>query len=72
MLQRGVDVEIDTLVAIARRQRRKLLEALDEFGTAVGIARIVERVDPDDDILCLPRLGEASVNDRKIRLRAGT
>src|SRR3546814_13503506 len=49
MLERGVDAEFDALVAVARRQRRKIFDAGDEFGATVGIARIVERIDSDDD-----------------------
>src|SRR3546814_5318455 len=59
MLEWGVDVEIDALVAIARREPGKRLEPGDEVGTAIGIARIVERVDADAYILRAPRLCEA-------------
>src|SRR3546814_9921492 len=58
MLERGVDMEIDALVAVARRERRELFEAGDELGAAAGIARTVERIDPDDDVLRGPCHGE--------------
>src|SRR3546814_2485092 len=59
MLEWGVNVDIDALVAIARREPGKRLEPGDEVGTAIGIARIVERVDDDAYILRAPRLCEA-------------
>src|SRR3546814_2093672 len=56
MLERGVDMEIDALVAIARREPRQRLEPRNELRAPVGIARIIDRVDADVDILPPPRL----------------
>ena len=41
------------------REVRKPLELGDKFGTAVGIARIIERVDSDIDVAGPARFGEA-------------
>ena len=46
--------------------------ARDELGPAVGIARIIERVDADEDVARAARLGQAEREARKIVLRAGT
>src|SRR3546814_10977314 len=54
MLERGVDMEIDALAALARREPRHSLEARNEPRATVGIARIIQRVDADDDTLRPP------------------
>ena len=47
VLERGVDAETLALDPGLGRERGHVLERGDEFGAAIGIARIIERIDPD-------------------------
>ena len=55
-----------------RRELGHRLEGAQVLGPAVGIARIVERVDADDDVGTPSASAHASASDRKTVLRAGT
>ena len=55
-----------------RRKRCERLEGMDEFGPAIGVTGVVERVDADDDVRGLEHFGPASAIARKMVLRAGT
>ena len=70
--QRRVDREALALDPRLGREIRQLLERGDELGPAIGIARIIERVDADEDVARAARLGQAEREARKIVLRAGT
>ena len=58
--------------ARAGRQIRQALERGHELGPAIGITRIVQGIDADDQILRAERFGPAEREDKKIVLRAGT
>src|SRR5215471_17876377 len=56
--ERGVDAEAALAFhAGLRGEIRQALEGLNELRTAIGIARVVEGVDADEDVLCLLHLG---------------
>src|SRR5690606_23754607 len=57
VLERCVDMKVDAPVAVACSEAGERFKAADEFGAAVGIARIIEGIDPDEDVLRLARLG---------------
>jgi len=57
--QGRVDGELVALDPGLGRQVRQRLERRDELRPAVGIARIIERVDADEDVARAARLGEA-------------
>src|SRR4051812_24736706 len=49
---------IGALDSPARSEIRRSLERRDEFGTAVGISRVVQRVDSNEDVSRGQHLGE--------------
>jgi hypothetical protein len=51
-----------------RRQPRQLLERADEFGPAVGIAGVVERVDADEDVRRAEHLGPSHGDGQEDRV----
>src|SRR5262245_42246414 len=55
--QRRLDAEAAALDASLRRERRGPLEGLDELGTAIGVTRIVERIDADEDVVRAQHFG---------------
>ncbi|EAT09859.1 hypothetical protein SKA58_05360 [Sphingomonas sp. SKA58] len=50
ILQRGVDADRMPLHPRLGGERRHLLESVDKFGPAIGIARVIERIDADEDV----------------------
>src|SRR5262245_47947157 len=63
--ERGVNVKARTLDASASRQRCQRLEGADEFRATVGIARVVERIDSDEEVVGIERLCPAKCNREK-------
>ena len=59
VLQRRMDRERLALHPCLGGEVGQLLEFGDEFGPAIGIARIVERIDADEQVARAARLGEA-------------
>ena len=57
MLQWRVDGETLPFRPGLGGQFRQMGKASDEFGPAIGIARIIERIHPDEDIAGAQRLG---------------
>jgi hypothetical protein len=51
-----------------RGERRETLEGGDVFGTAIGIAGVVERVDPDEDVVGTERLRPAERERQEDRI----
>src|SRR5262249_29480886 len=69
--ERRVHAEARALDAGARRQAGEALEGGDELGAAIGIARIVERVDADDDVVRAEDLGPAECDRQEDRVARG-
>ena len=57
-LQRRMNGERLPLDALLRPEPRGFGEAGDEFRAAIGVARIIERIDADEDIPRMARLGK--------------
>ena len=62
--QRCVDRESSTFDRGAGREVGGRLEGLDELGTAIGVAAVVERVDADEHIARAPHLGDGQRRTR--------
>src|SRR4051812_10233921 len=63
--ERRVDAEAAALDAGAGAEIGDTLEGGDEFGSAVGVAGIIERIDADDDVARVERLGPAERQRQK-------
>ena len=72
LLERRVDSESVALDTGLGGKVSEPLEFLDELRPAVGVARIVERVDADEDVARARASARPSARLRKIVLRAGT
>src|SRR3954467_14128766 len=66
--ERRVNAEAAALDTGAGAEIGDPLEGTDELGTAVGVPRIVERVDADDDVARVERLGPAERQRQENRL----
>ena len=71
--ERRVDRQRAAFDAAFRREPRERLERRDVLGPAIGIARVVDRVHADDDLVGVDHLGQRQRRgSRNTVLRAGT
>src|SRR5262245_41421752 len=70
-LQRCVYPKPLTVDAASGRERRQLLECCDELRPAVGIARVIQRVHTDKDVVRPEYLGPSERQRQKDRVARG-
>src|SRR6185503_4075912 len=70
-LQRRVDAKALALYAPRRRQRSESLESGDELGAAIRVARVVEHVDADEDVVGTHHLGPPQRERQEHRVANG-
>ena len=72
MQQRRVDGKTVALDTCLGRQIGHRLERADELGATIGIARIIERIHANPQVVRAACFGSPKQSDRNIVLRAGT
>ena len=70
--KRGLDAEPGALDPRPRAEIRRPLEGLEKLGPAIGVARVVQRIRPDEDVVSAEGLAQGDRVARNRVLRAGT